>query len=59
MTRKINRVAVANFLASLTGLTLHEAFTNARMDARSYGWNDATLKAIIDGIARASKAGRL
>ena len=49
---RVDRVAVGNFLASLDGLTAHEAFTNARMDARSYGWGAPTLKAIIDGIAK-------
>lgn len=53
------RIAVENFLSSVhyAEVTPHEAFENAKMDARSYGWNDATLGAIIDGIAHASKEG--
>jgi len=47
-----DRVAVENFLASLDGLTAHDAYENARMDARSYGWNAATLEAVINGIGK-------
>lgn len=49
----LDRVAVDNFLASVfaSGESTHEAFENAKADAKSYGWSDATLKAVIDGIA--------
>lgn len=55
--RGAKRIAVENFLGSVHfgGTTPHEAFENARMDARAYRWNDATLGAIIDGIAEAAK----
>jgi hypothetical protein len=48
--KEVESVSVANFLASLDGLGMHDAYENARADARSYGWSDATLKAVIDGI---------
>ena len=47
----MDAVSVANFVASMPGLVRHEAYENARADAKSYGWNDATLKAVIDAIA--------
>lgn len=50
MNTQADRVAVENFLASLHGLTAHEAYENARFDRRLYGWNDATLEAVINGI---------
>lgn len=43
--------AVMNFLASLSGLTAHEAFENARLDARTCGWSEETLGAVVDGVA--------
>jgi hypothetical protein len=43
----------ANFLASLDGLTQHEAYENARLDAKLYRWSDATLTAVIEGIGKA------
>jgi len=54
MSRKNKRdeTAVQNFLASLTGLTMHEAYENARYDRRVYGWSDATTEAVILGIGR-------
>ncbi len=53
-----DRVAVENFLCSLDAhdaSTFHEAYENARADARSYRWNEATLGAIVDGIALAQQ----
>lgn len=50
MSAKRDTVAVDNFLASLSGDSRAD-FENARADARSYGWNSATLEAVINGIA--------
>ena len=54
-TTKRNREAnqAANFLASLDGLSQHEAFENARLDARLYKWSDETLETVISGICAA------
>ena len=52
MTKRIDKVAVENFLASLGGLTAVEAFGSARQDGKSYGWNAATQNAIASGIAK-------
>jgi hypothetical protein len=46
----VKSVAVENFLGSIDGLTRSEAFANLNADARSYGWNAATVRAISDGI---------
>jgi hypothetical protein len=56
--RGIDAVAVANFLASLNGLTASEAFANARQDGRDYGWNAATQDAVAKGISEHFKARR-
>jgi len=48
----IKRVAVENFLMSAHGLSKSDAFSNAKQDAKSYRWNDATLEAIIEAIAQ-------
>lgn len=50
--RGIDQVAVANFLASLDGMSITDAFANARADGKSYGWNAATQTAVANGIAR-------
>ena len=53
MTRRApDQVAVDNFLASLEGLTVSEAFANLRADARSYRWSAATVDAIARGISK-------
>lgn len=50
-TRKdVRRIAVANFLSTLKGLSQVEALANLQMDARLYKWNSATVSAIRDGI---------
>jgi hypothetical protein len=48
----VDRVAVANFLASLDGMSITDAFANARADGKSYGWNAATQTAVSSGIAK-------
>ena len=50
----VKRIAVENFLGSLGDLTKSEAFGNLNLDARSYKWNAATVKAISDGIKAAA-----
>lgn len=52
----VNRIAVENFLASIN-LEEHlpygargNADANLSSDARAYGWNSATVKAIRDGL---------
>ncbi len=49
------RIAVENFLCSLFDSDEREALMNLHADARSYGWNAATIRAIHDGIKLASK----
>lgn len=49
----VKRVAVENFLGTMDGSNKSDAWWNLRADAKSYGWNDATVKAISDGIASA------
>jgi len=50
-----HRAVVINFLVSLSAnADAHTAYENARADARSGGWNEATLGAVIDGIALAA-----
>ena len=49
----VKAIAVENFLGSLGDLTKSEAYRNLNLDARSYKWNAATVKAISDGIAKA------
>lgn len=46
----VKRVAVENFLYTMDGLTHQEAIANMELDARLYGWNAATKRAICDGI---------
>ena len=50
---KRERDAVDNFLASLSGLTQHEAYENARLDARLYRWSAEALEAVVTGIGLA------
>lgn len=59
MKRGADATAVANFLASLDGLTVAEAYANLRQDAASYGWNAATRNAIVDGIAKTFRRGNV
>lgn len=55
-TRKgVRRLAVENFLMTCHySKNSHDAYENARADARSYKWDSNTLAAVIDGIALAS-----
>lgn len=47
----VNRIAVENFLATLTNNPdLETAIRNLEKDAVLYNWNYATRKAILDGI---------
>jgi hypothetical protein len=41
---------VFNFLSTLDGLTYEEAKANLQLDAKSFGWNTATVDAIRTGI---------
>jgi hypothetical protein len=41
---------IANFMATLHGLTLDEALGNLELDARSYGWPRATVRAMASEI---------
>lgn len=50
MSQIVKRSAVENFLGTLAGLTRDEAIANMELDARLYGWNEATRAAILDGI---------
>lgn len=47
-----DRVAVENFLASLAGMSITDAFANARADGKSYGWGAPTQNAVAEGISR-------
>jgi hypothetical protein len=47
----VKRIAVENFLGSLSpDESLSDALKNLCLDARSYKWNAATVKAITQGI---------
>ncbi len=49
----VNQTAVDNFLGSLdTTLSEDEHIANAVRDAKSYGWNLATLNAIVAGVGK-------
>jgi len=50
----VKKIAVENFLMSM-GLNYHFAQANMYKDARLYGWNKATIKAIDDGTKYACK----
>ena len=52
--KAVRRIAVVNFLATM-GDDSHAAWENLRADTACYRWNAATVKAISDGIARASR----
>jgi len=49
-SQAIRTIAVSNFLCSMHGLSYHEAVGNCELDAALYGWNDATCRAIMEGI---------
>lgn len=49
--------AAFNFLASMDGLTQSEALANLELDARAYGWNTPTCRAIQLGIMEARLGG--
>ncbi len=52
-TRKgVARLAVENFLGSLNGLSITEAYENLNQDARAYKWNGPTRTAIAQGISQ-------
>jgi hypothetical protein len=46
----VRRIAVENFLSTLGELSFVEALGNLTLDAGLYRWNEATCKAIYDGI---------
>lgn len=52
MSKRIDKVAVRNFLASLDGMSITDAFANARADGKSYGWNYETQTAVARGISK-------
>lgn len=49
---KVKKIAVENFLCSLSGNKTADLM-NVSLDAKSYGWNKETIKAIKDGITLA------
>jgi len=51
----VHKTAVENFLMTLDGLTREESIINLVMDAQCYDWNEATVRAIKDGILLAMK----
>ena len=44
------RRQVENFVATLAGQTLDEAMANVALDARSYGWDRATVRALAHRV---------
>lgn len=48
----VKTIAVENFLGSLGGQDISQAYSNCTLDARLYNWNAATQKAIRDGIQK-------
>jgi len=53
----VRRIAVENFLGTLDeGIGYRGNAANARADARAYGWDEATLQAILDGIVMARES---
>lgn len=47
----VKRIAVENFLMSADpGMSRHIHCVNLNLDAKLYKWNDATFRAITDGI---------
>ena len=55
----MRRIAVENFLFSMAGMTYGQARANVELDARLYGWNAATRRALVAGIDAAEKEARL
>ena len=51
--KNVKRIAVENFLSSMGGLTVSDAYGNLGMDARLYKWNAPTRNAISKGIEKA------
>lgn len=47
--RGVKKLAVENFLGSLYG-TRQDCINNAWFDSKSYRWNEATQRAILEGI---------
>ena len=50
---KVRRIAVENFLGSMPDIDPIYTAMNMHADARSYGWNTATVAAIMTGITLA------
>jgi alpha-mannosidase len=46
----VRRIAVANFLSTLNGMSQADALANLQMDARLYKWDAGTVDAIREGI---------
>lgn len=54
--KNVKRIAVENFLMSFpTDLAIMYQIANLENDARSYGWNADTKRAIRDGLDLASR----
>lgn len=51
---KVRKIAVENFLSTM-GTDYFTALSNWKLDARLYHWNRETIRAIYDGIRKASK----
>lgn len=45
-----NANGAANFLATLDGLTLDEAMANVELDAKSCGWDRATVRELASKV---------
>jgi len=52
--RGVRKIAVENFLGTM-GTDKQTATSNLWLDVGLYKWNNATVKAILDGIKLASK----
>jgi hypothetical protein len=50
-------VAIANFMASLDGLTLHEALANIELDAGACGWSRTTVRTLASRVRTYFAAG--
>lgn len=50
--------AAENFLETLGSSTREQASANLERDATAYGWNDATIQAIVAGIREAYEPAR-
>lgn len=53
--KSVRRIAVQNFLGTMSSLTAAQAYGNLSLDARLYHWNSATVRAISRGIELASE----